>query len=47
MATVDDVEVMARMVGLAVAPDDLERLAPALATLYTDLDRLIVLPCTA
>ena len=44
MATIDDVERMARMAGLAVAPEDLERLAPVLTALYADLDRLIVLP---
>lgn len=44
MATIDDLERMARLAGLSVSPGDLERLAPALQALFADLDRLMALP---
>jgi hypothetical protein len=44
MAPANDLERMAHLVGLSVSPADLERLAPALQTLFADLDRLMALP---
>jgi hypothetical protein len=43
----DDLGRLARMLGLAVPPDALERLAPAVAKVYADLDRLRDLPIDA
>ncbi len=39
-----DVATLARMLGLAISPDALERLAPAVAKMYADLERLRDLP---
>lgn len=44
MATIDDLARIAHLAGLSVSPEDLERLAPVLETLYADLDRLRALP---
>jgi hypothetical protein len=44
MATGEDLERMAVLMGLFVPRTDLERLAPVLETLYADLDRLLALP---
>ncbi|HLY24138.1 MAG TPA: hypothetical protein VKT83_16865 [bacterium] len=35
---------LARMLGLSIPPDALERLAPAVSKMYADLDRLRELP---
>jgi|GEM_PF-2229110 len=39
-----DLERLARMLGLAIPRDALERLAPAVAKMYADLERLRDLP---
>lgn len=44
MATVDDLERMAALAGLRISRSELERLLPALNTLYADLERLGALP---
>jgi Asp-tRNA(Asn)/Glu-tRNA(Gln) amidotransferase C subunit len=40
----DDLERVAHLAGLSVSSEEMERLAPALETLYADLDRLRALP---
>jgi len=44
MSAIDDIARMAHLVGLSLPPADLQRLAPALQTLFADLDRLMALP---
>ncbi len=44
MAVIDDLERMARLVGLSLSREDLGRLEPPLGTLYADLERLLALP---
>ena len=44
MATTDDLKRFANLAGLSATPEEVERLAPALETLYADLERLRALP---
>jgi len=44
MATVPDLERLAHLAGLSASAEELQGLAPLLAALYADLDRLMALP---
>ena len=44
MATSEDLRRLAVLTGLRISDEDLERLAPLLAALYAELDRLMALP---
>jgi len=44
VATTDDLKRIADLAGLSATPEEVERLAPALETLYADLERLRALP---